>query len=405
MTGGLSGFGLKSAQWLASKGAKHLVLVGRRGAATGEAQEALEAFGAAGVTVRPAACDVSDQQALSELLDDIALSMPPLKGIIHAAAVIEDSLIRNVTAEQLHKVLAPKVLGAQYLHALTLDSPLDFFVLFSSATTLFGNPGQGSYVAANAALESLATSRRSAGLVATCVRWGAIDDVGFLARNEKLKDALQHRMGGSALHSTAALDELEKMLLSNQSGLGVMELDWRALARFLPTASSPRYSDLAKLGGDAQGEETNADDIQRLLTELPDEALLPTFIDMIKVEVAEILRASVDKLDTHQSMFEMGLDSLMGVELAIALEGRFGVRLPVMALSESPTIAKLAARMIAQLRGTDGSAVAGSVPPTQIQQVQQVVMQHAAGVSDESVEKFVSEIAAADPALQRRMIQ
>ena len=185
-----------------------------------------------------------------------------------------------------------------------------------------------------------------------------------------------------------------------------MELDWRALARFLPTAASPRFSDLARLGGDAPGEETNADDIERLLAELPDEALLATFIDMIKVEVGEILRASVDKLDPHQSMFEMGLDSLMGVELAIALEGRFGVRLPVMALSESPTIAKLAARMIAQLRGVDGTTVtAGTAPPSQIQQVQQVVMQHAAGVSDESVQEFVSEIAAADPAGQRRMIQ
>ena len=406
VTGGLTGFGLKSAEWLASKGAKHLVLVGRRGAATDEASAVLVVLKAAGVNVYAAACDVSDEKALSDLLRKIAVAMPPLKGIIHAAAVIEDSLIRNVTADQLHKVLAPKILGAQYLHALTLDSQLDLFVLFSSATTLFGNPGQGSYVAANAALESLAINRRNAGLPATCVRWGAIDDVGFLARNEKLKDALQHRMGGTALHSAAALDELEKMLLANQSGLGVMELDWRALARFLPSASSPRFSDLAKLGGDTQGEETNADDIQRLLAELPDEALLPTFIEMIKVEVAEILRASVDKLDTNQSMFEMGLDSLMGVELAIALEGRFGVRLPVMALSESPTIAKLAARMIAQLRGTDGnSTVGGSTPPTQIQQVQQVVMQHAAGVSDESVEEFVSEIAAADPTIQRRMIQ
>ncbi|MEO8384599.1 MAG: SDR family NAD(P)-dependent oxidoreductase [Betaproteobacteria bacterium] len=405
VTGGLSGFGLKSAQWLASRGARNLVLLGRRGAATDEASAVLNSLEGAGVTVRAVACDVSDERALSELFSDIAISMPPLRGLIHAAAVIEDSLIRNVSADQLHKVLAPKVLGAQYLHAQTQHLPLDFFVLFSSATTLFGNPGQGSYVAANSALESLAIHRRAAGLAATCVRWGAIDDVGFLARNEKLKDALQHRMGGTALHSGAALDELEKMLLLNQSGLGVMELDWRALARFLPTAASPRFGDLAKLGGDAQGEEANADDIQRLLAELPDEALLPTFIDMIKAEVAEILRASVDKLDTNQSIFEMGLDSLMGVELAIALEGRFGVRLPVMALSESPTIAKLAARMIAQLRGTDGSAtISGSAPPTQTQQVQQVVMQHAAGVSHESVEEFVSEIAAADPAVQRRMI-
>lgn len=406
VTGGLTGFGLRSAQWLASKGARHLVLVGRRGAATDEAAAALTAFEATGIDVRAMACDVSDQAAVLELLTEIRASMPPLKGIVHAAAVIEDSLIRNVSPEQLHKVLAPKVLGAQYLHAQTLESTLDFFVLFSSATTLFGNPGQGSYVAANAAMESIAIGRRRAGYPATCVRWGAIDDVGFLARNEKLKDALQHRMGGTALHSEAALDELEAMLLSNQSGLGVMELDWRSLARFLPTASSPRFGDLARLGGDTQGEETNADDIQRLLAELPDDALLATFIDMIKQEVAEILRASVEKLDTHQSMFEMGLDSLMGVELAIALEGRFGVRLPVMALSESPTIAKLAARMITQLRNADaGAATDGSASSTNIQQVQQVVMQHAAGVSDESVEKFVSEIATKDQTLQQRMIQ
>ena len=213
-------------------------------------------------------------------------------------------------------------------------------------------------------------------------------------------------MGGSALNSLAALDELEKMLVGNRSGSGVMELDWRALSRFLPTAATPRYRDLAKLGGDTQTEDTNAHDIQRLLAELPDEELLPTFIDMIKAEVAEILRASVDKLDVHQSMFEMGLDSLMGVELAIALEGRFGIRLPVMALSESPTIAKLAQRMIGQLRGTDAATLTtGATPPTHTQQVQQVVLQHAAGVSEESVAEFVSEIAAADPATQRRMIQ
>lgn len=403
VAGGLTGFGLKTAQWLVSKGARHIVLVGRRGAATDEAGAVLADFKAAGVAVLTAACDVSDNRAVAALLDQVSASMPKLRGVVHAATVIEDSLIRNVTPQQLHNVLAPKVLGAHHLHAQTLGVPLDFFVLFSSATTLFGNPGQGAYVAANASIESLATSRRRLGLPATCVRWGAIDDVGFLARNEKLKDALQHRMGGAALHSEAALDELEKMLMTNTSGLGVMELDWKALSRFLPTASSPRFSDLARLGGDAQNEETNADDIQRLLAELPDEALLPTFIDMIKAEVAEILRASVDKLDTNQSMFEMGLDSLMGVELAIALEGRFGVRLPVMALSESPTIAKLAARMIAQLRGTDSNINAGAEPPSQIKQVQQVVSQHAADVSDEAVEKFVSEITA-DPAAQRRMI-
>ena len=132
--------------------------------------------------------------------------------------------------DQIRSVLGPKALGAYYLHELTLDSTLDFFILFSSATTLFGNPGQGNYVAANACLEALAKNRRAAGLAATCVRWGAIEDVGFLARNEKIKDALQNRMGGSTIHSTIALDILEDMLVADRSGLGVMELDWNALS-------------------------------------------------------------------------------------------------------------------------------------------------------------------------------
>ncbi|MEQ1515684.1 MAG: SDR family NAD(P)-dependent oxidoreductase, partial [Usitatibacteraceae bacterium] len=182
VTGGLTGFGLKTAQWLAAKGAMHLVLIGRRGGATEEASAALAALKAAGVSVLVAACDVTDETALAKLLSDVTGSMPPLRGIVHAAAVIEDSMIRNVTPEQLHRVLGPKILGTQYLDVLTRGMTLDFFVLFSSATTLFGNPGQGSYVAANSAMEAVAANRRRAGYGTTCVRWGAIDDVGFLAR-------------------------------------------------------------------------------------------------------------------------------------------------------------------------------------------------------------------------------
>ncbi|MEG3064266.1 MAG: SDR family NAD(P)-dependent oxidoreductase, partial [Comamonas sp.] len=391
VTGGLGGFGMCTAEWLASKGARHLVLISRSGPSADSAKEAIARLEQQGVKVRAEACDITDRQALSALLADIGKTLPPLKGIVHAATVINDGLIRNMGAEQIRSVLAPKAMGAQHLHELTLGTPLDFFVMFSSATTLFGNPGQGNYVAANACLESLAKYRRATGLAATCVRWGAIDDVGFLARNEKIKDALQGRMGGSALNSAIALDALESMLTTGQSGLGVMELDWKALSRFLPSASSPKFSELARDAMDNDGDEEDSGDIQRVLAELSDAELQVTLTDMIKSEVGEILRVSPEKIDPNRSIYDMGLDSLMGVELVVALEGRFGIQLSVMALSQSPTIAKLAERIGLQLKGSDEQAAAGQDSQV-LAQTKQLVAQHGTEVSAESIASLAEDV-------------
>jgi len=353
VTGGLSGFGLKTAQWLAARGASHLVLVSRSGPVTDEARAGIAQLEAAGVIVRAAACDITDREALAALLSEIAVVMPPLRGIVHAAAVYEDGLARNLTREQIRRVLAPKMLGAYYLHQLTLAMDLDLFILFSSATTLFGNPGQSNYVAANAAIEALAASRRAARLPALCVRWGAIDDAGYLARNTQIKEALQNRMGGAAIPSAVALEALEELVLADRSGLGVMELDWRALSRFLPTARSPKFSDLAQNVDDIAAAEDSSGDLRRMVATLPAQALEAAVADMLKKEVGDILRIAPDKIDEHRSLYDMGFDSLMGVELTTAVEARFTVRLPVMAISESPTVAKLSARILAQLTSAD----------------------------------------------------
>jgi phthiocerol/phenolphthiocerol synthesis type-I polyketide synthase C len=390
VTGGLGGFGLRTAEWLVQKGARNLVLISRSGPVGTEATAALAAFRAQGVRVHAAACDVTDDKALAALFALISTEMPPLRGVVHAAVVIDDGLVRNTTAAQIHKVFAPKVLGAQYLHRMTRNMKLDFFVLYSSATTLFGNPGQASYVAANSFLETLAELRRASGLPATCVRWGAIEDAGFLARNEAIKDALKGRMGGDAMLAAEALDVLEELMVTNRSGVGVMELDWRALNRFLPTAQSPKFRELAMLSSDADADEDHADDIQRLLAELSPDELLATFKQMLKDEIGEILRIPADKIDDSRSLYDMGLDSLMGVELGLAIESRFGIKLPVMALSESPTIAKLAEKLAALLKANvapeDADANAVSA------QVQQVVAQHAADVEPHAVEQFTKEI-------------
>lgn len=366
VTGGLGGFGLRTAQWLVEKGARHLVLLGRRGPASEEAQPLLATWKAAGIDARAEACDVTDPAQLRAQFERIAASPWPLRGVVHAATVIDDGLIRNLDAGQLQRVLEPKAKGAQYLHELSAGLALDFFVLFSSATTLFGNPGQANYVAANHWLEGLARYRRSLGLPATAVLWGAIDDAGFLARNEQIKAALQSRMGGSALRTELALAHLEQLLLRGDSGLGVLELEWKALARFLPSAGTPRFSELARLHGGEQDDESAAQDIRQMLEELDEPELLERFVELLKLEVSEILRLPASRVDAQRPLQELGLDSLMSVELVVALEDRFGIRLPVMELSETSSLDKLSVRLLELLRGehapAEGSEVlAGSV--------------------------------------------
>jgi NADPH:quinone reductase-like Zn-dependent oxidoreductase/acyl carrier protein len=388
VTGGLGGFGLKTAEWLAAKGAKNLVLLSRRGPTTDEAKEGIARLEAQGVKVLAKSCDITKREALIAVLKEAAASLPPLKGVVHAAVVIEDGLVRNLEADQIAKVFQPKILGAQYLHELTQNEKLDFFVMYSSATTLFGNPGQSAYVAANMWLEGLARQRRAMGLPATCALWGAIDDAGFLARNEKIKDALQGRMGGAALNSAVALDALENLLLENRSGEGVLELDWKALNRFLPSANAPKFAKLARQSGGDDESDTDGVDIQRMLAELPDAELISTFIEMLKQQVGEILRVPTDKIDPTRSIYDMGLDSLMGVELVVAMESVFGTRLPVMALSESPTIAKLAERLIAQLRGNDGKESEDAVA----KHIQQVAGQHSTEFNAEQLASLSEQI-------------
>ncbi|MFP3343133.1 type I polyketide synthase [Halomonas sp. SIMBA_159] len=352
VTGGLGGFGLKTAQWLVDKGARELILLSRSGPASDEAQAAVAEFEAQGVKVLAAACDITDRDALAQVFERAKRELSPLRGIVHAATVIDDGLIRNLDAERIQKVLSPKIDGAKHLEALTVNEALDFFVLYSSATTLFGNPGQANYVAANHWLEAFAARRRSQGLPATCVRWGAIEDVGFLARNTRTRDALQERLGGSALRSDDALKVLEQMLLTPGPSLGVLELEWGALARFLPTSSAPRFDEIARASDD-DGSLDSDDDISALLADLSPEELHSTITELLRAELASILLIDEEKIDVNRSVYDMGFDSLMGVELMTAIENRLGVQVPVMVLSEASTLNKLAGVLIQKLHQHD----------------------------------------------------
>jgi phthiocerol/phenolphthiocerol synthesis type-I polyketide synthase C len=385
VTGGMRGFGLATAVWMADRGARHIVLLSRRGAADDEGAATIEALQNRGIRVRAEACDVTDAGHLERLLDELDRGMPPLRGVVHAAMVIDDGLVRNLDAERIRAVLAPKIDGARHLDRLTRNRALDFFVLYSSATTLFGNPGQASYVAANRFLEILAHARRRAGLPATCVSWGAIDDVGYLARNARVKEQLQSRLGGAALHSVEALSALEQLLTHDLSGVGVMELDWATLQRSLPSSMSPKYRDLVREAEDCNADAEDAEQLRRWLEGLDDSELNDALRDLLAKEIGDILHVSPDRLDAQRPLQEIGMDSLMGMELVAAVENRFGVTLPLMALSEGLTVERLVQMMVRQLRAPDDH------DPDQAS-VERVVAQHGGGMDTGQLEDMARSL-------------
>jgi len=352
VTGGTTGFGLQTAKWLVEHGAGALVLASRRGAVEDKALDFLAEARDSGVQVLAEPCDVTDPQALETLLERVRSSMPPLRGVFHAAMVLNDSLIVNSDSTQIESVLLPKIAGAANLDKLTRRDSLDHFVMYSSATTLFGNPGQAFYVAANAALEELAARRLAQGQPSTCIAWGPIGDTGYLSRNQQVKEALAARTGGQPLESRDALRFLGQALSTSASGMAWMDLDWGSLSRFLPSAGTSRFQQLSQSLSSSHTSD-HSPDLRRELELLEPPELIETLKGILREEISTILRVPAAKLDENKSLLEIGMDSLMGVELMTSLENSLGITIPMMALSEAPTIAKLSERLSHAIKPTE----------------------------------------------------
>jgi phthiocerol/phenolphthiocerol synthesis type-I polyketide synthase C len=334
ITGGCGGFGLATARWFAEHGARHLVLAGRSGAGSPEAQEAIADLRAAGVNVHVEALDIADADKVKKLLTKIVRLMPPLSGVIHAAAVLDDALIANLDAEKLKKVLAPKVTGAENLDRLTRDLPLDYFVLFSSATTAIGNPGQGNYVAANGFLEGLARQRRAAGLPGLAIAWGGIEDVGLLARNRLVKDILAALAGIKTMGAGDALNLMAEALAhpsveSGEAVLVISEMNWSTARAHLPLLQSPTFSGLARTNEAAATKNRAKLDIRALASTGSTEEARKQIVGIIVEEIAHILRLPQETVNKGKPLADIGVDSLMAVELAAALENRLTLEVPL----------------------------------------------------------------------------
>jgi acyl transferase domain-containing protein/acyl carrier protein len=355
IVGGTGGLGFATARWLVARGARHLTLASRGGVLDAAMQaEAGRWRDEHGVTVTVAVCDVTDAEALGDLIGAIEAHGTPLRGVLHSAMRIDDGLLRNVDDARFAAVLEPKVAGAWNLHRATQRCALDFFVLYSSATTYLGNPGQGAYVAANSFLEALVAHRRGAGRPATFMAWGPIEDVGFLARHSGTREALQARIGGASITSDEAMAALEHALTSGVAGEAVVRLDWRAISRGMPAAQARRYAAL-QTGGAA---ETVGEDgaLLEQLRALPPAEAVALVEAALRGQIARILHMSAERIAVDRSVLDLGMDSLMGMELGMAVEESFGVKLSIMAIAEGATVHTLAVRIVDMLDERGGAA-------------------------------------------------
>jgi phthiocerol/phenolphthiocerol synthesis type-I polyketide synthase C len=341
VTGGIDGFGFAAARWLVRFGAGSLALLGRRGAETPGCSARIAELSAMGAEVKVYRGDVADRAALAAILGQIRASQPPLRGIVHAAATIDDGLADNIDSARAAAVLRAKLGGALALDALTRADPIELFLMFSSATTLLGAPGQGVYVAANMALEALARQRRAAGRPALTVAWGPIADAGYLAARPELRDSLCRRLGARPLPAAQALDGLAVLVAAQLPTIGFAEANWSEARRLLPILGTPLFSKIRDRAGSASFDESLADRLASLEPE-PALALLTT---VVTEEAAGILRLPAGDIDSCRPLSQLGMDSLMAVELRLALETRLRIDLPLMSLAEGTSIATIAARL------------------------------------------------------------
>jgi acyl transferase domain-containing protein/acyl carrier protein len=339
ITGGLGGIGLAVSRWLVERGARHLVLTGRTAERTTDVQRSrLAELAHRGATVRAVQVDVSDEPSMAALLADLRQASPPLRGIYHAAGISAPRVIAELDGKGLAEVLAPKVTGAWLLHRLTRDLELDHFVCFSSISSLVGSRQLAAYAAGNAFLDALAHHRTALGLPALSVNWGPWAEVGMTPPEERAGLA---RIGMHALPARDALAILDHLVGSDAAQAMAAHIDWSA---FLPALEArARRPLLSALRVHEAAVEVEAPAFRSQLEATAPEAREALVVDWLRAEVAHVLgRDTPGEIDPAQGFFEMGLDSLMAVDLKRRLENAIGLSLPRTLAFEFPSVEALA---------------------------------------------------------------
>ncbi len=346
VTGGLGALGLQVARGLAERGVPHLVLMGRRGLETPGASAAVSKLEALGARVTVAAGDVADRTALSQVLSQVPPDLP-LRGVVHAAGVLDDGVLTEQTADRFERVMRPKAQGAWNLHVLTERLDLDIFVMFSSIAGTLGSAGQSGYTAANAYLDGLAAHRRARGLAGASLAWGAWSEAG-LASALEARERLA-RQGLGPIPMDLGLQLFERAIARPETQLVLAPLDLRALAKFYGASIPSLWRSLMRAPSTLVQEGKGGWALE--VEALPSDKRARAVTYAVRAEVARVLGLGrgAGVVAEDRAFKELGLDSLMAVELRNALGRRAGVTLPATLAFDHPTPAAIAKYLLAEV--------------------------------------------------------
>jgi len=363
VTGGTKNFGLEVAKWIAAHGAGELILASRSGADTPESKQAVQLLKEQGVRVTVYECDVADEQPVRDLLKlltgrtscDANLISPrvrhlPLKGVFHAAVVLEDGFLRDLSPDSFATVMNAKVMGAVLLHRLTeqLNIKLEMFVCFSSVSAVIANPGQSSYVVANSFLDALMRRRQSMGLCGLSINFGAIGGTGILARKHDVREMFE-QLGIRPMPVPLACDGMGVAIASGMPQIGVFDVNMSLLFEYGPWIRRSGRFNLLKdeAVAIAMESKSNATAAWRdVIAALPAADRLSRVQKDVAFAVASVLRVAPEALQLGRSPQDLGVDSLTAVEISTKIIGRCGVRLSTIEIMRARSLVLIAERML-----------------------------------------------------------
>lgn len=392
ITGGLTGLGLLTASWLVEKGARHLVLTGRR-SPNENALQTIAELEQRGVQVTVEQGDISQAEHVQTVLETIDHNMPPLRGIIHSAGALEDAALVRQDWERFSVPLRPKVDGTWHLHSMTRDLQLDFFVMYSSLASMLGSAGQANHAAANAFMDALAGYRQSEGLPALSINWGAWSEIG--AAVEYDVEARIATQGVDMIPPERGLQILDMLMQSGEAQVGVLPVHWQTFTQQFGTIP-PWLSKMSKASSvvkaaarvEASVAKVNSDWLARLQSVDPvrQHDLL---LDFVGEQVGRVLGiADAESIDPQTPLNEMGLDSLLAVELRNLLGTGLATSLPATLVFDYPTVTALAGYISKDVLKTNSAA---STKPSEPEKPADA-LSSIEDLSDEEVERLFAKM-------------
>ncbi len=360
ITGGLGSLGLLIAEWLVKQGATHLVLADLFDPKE-QAKKKIAELEEDGAVVSIVKADLADEAQVAASLKpwfdaEGAEAKPPVRGIIHLAGMLDDGVLRQQNWKRFVKVMAPKVAGTWNLHQVSRHSELDFFVTFSSIASVLGSPGQSNYAAANAFMDALAHHRNEKNLTSLSINWGPWAEIGMAAEMDE-QDKTRHAATGlGAISPEKGLHALEKLITGNAPQVGVFPIHWPVFLKQFPEGEVPallKYFESKHTIAAEQGATLQSEVLNILKTASPKDRL-DILVQHLREQAIRILGLEPDfPLDTKKPLNEMGLDSLMAIEMKNALSAAVGQNLPATLLFNYPTIEGLAGHLVSEVLAFD----------------------------------------------------